>query len=59
MLWLHLLLDNLKYFNILVRGHSSAHPSGFLSEGNLCVRLHFAYRISFLICLSLCSCFGD
>lgn len=31
-LWLHLLLDNLKYFNILLeRGHSSAHPSGFLS----------------------------
>lgn len=30
MLWLHLLLDNLKYFNILlVRGYSSAHPSGF------------------------------
>lgn len=32
-LWLQVLLDNLKYFNILlVHGDSSAHPSGFLRE---------------------------
>lgn len=35
-LWLQVLLDNLKYFNILlVHGHSSAHSSGFLRE-SLC-----------------------